>query len=137
MTRGSFPFSGKVFKGEILGPDGKTLSPVAVKTLKADATPKVSADFRREADLMVALKHPNIVCLVGVCPKANGSNHLAAMLFEHMTQGDLHEYLVTHSARGASTGSGNGPGGPGLLSLASRGTLEQADLLHIATQVKE
>jgi receptor tyrosine kinase-like orphan receptor 1 len=55
---------------------------VAIKTLKASATAKTRQDFFREADLMAELKHPNIVCLLGVCTK----DEPRCMLFEYMTQ---------------------------------------------------
>jgi receptor tyrosine kinase-like orphan receptor 1 len=83
LGEGSF---GKVYKGEILSPDGKSVTPVAIKSLKPDASQKVVADFRREADLMVDLHHPNIVCLLGIASKSPGSTQLQAMFFEYMTQ---------------------------------------------------
>ena len=43
---------------------GPTL--VAIKTLKPGANQKTLNDFRREAELMSELRHPNIVCLLGV-----------------------------------------------------------------------
>jgi len=55
---------------------------VAIKTLKPSATAKTRQDFFREADLMVELKHPNIVGLLGVCTK----DEPRCMLFEYMTQ---------------------------------------------------
>ncbi len=51
---------------------------VAIKTLKPGATQKVSADFRREAELMSELRHPNIVCLLGV----SFSDDPQCMIFE-------------------------------------------------------
>lgn len=69
--------------------------PVAVKTLKEDANQKTKQDYIREAELMAELQHPNIVCLIGVCFKEEPMS----MLFEYMSEGDLHEYLITHSPR--------------------------------------
>ena len=85
---------GKVYKGEVVGvdPRGHPAS-VAIKTLKPGANHKTKTDFQREADLMTDLRHPNIVCLVGVC----FSDDPQCMLFEHMLHGDLHEFLTTHS----------------------------------------
>ena len=40
-------------------------APVAIKTLKANASLKTQQDFRREVELMSELRHPNIVCLLG------------------------------------------------------------------------
>uniref|UniRef100_T1IJ71 Tyrosine-protein kinase receptor n=1 Tax=Strigamia maritima TaxID=126957 RepID=T1IJ71_STRMM len=85
---------GKVYEGEVQGLDGVTR--VAIKTLKENATAKTVQDFRREVDLMTDLRHPNIVCLFGVCVKEDP----LCMLFEFMIHGDLHEFLVTHSPHG-------------------------------------
>ena len=84
---------GKVYKGELMGiiPTGPAL--VAIKTLKPGANQKTRNDFQREADLMTDLRHPNIVCLLGV----SFSDDPQCMLFEHMAHGDLHEFLITHS----------------------------------------
>ncbi|XP_056018475.1 inactive tyrosine-protein kinase transmembrane receptor ROR1-like isoform X4 [Ostrea edulis] len=85
---------GKVYKGEVMGLYAdSTVSKVAIKTLKENAMPKVKNDFRREVDLMTELRHPNIVCLLGVSMKQEPM----CMLFEFMPFGDLHEYLLTHS----------------------------------------
>jgi receptor tyrosine kinase-like orphan receptor 1 len=79
---------GKVYKGQFMG-----TNLVAIKTLKAGATQKVRNDFRREAELMTDLKHPNIVCLIGVSFQEDPQ----CMIFEHMFHGDLHEFLIRHS----------------------------------------
>ncbi len=57
-----------MFKGELLEVVNASTGPslVAIKTLKPGATQKVISDFRREAELMSELRHPNIVCLLGV-----------------------------------------------------------------------
>ena len=84
---------GKVYKGELMGvvPTGPIM--VAIKTLKPGANQKTKTDFQREAELMTDLRHPNIVCLLGV----SFTDDPQCMLFEHMTHGDLHEFLITHS----------------------------------------
>jgi receptor tyrosine kinase-like orphan receptor 1 len=84
---------GKVYQGELMGIIGPGTSLVAIKTLKPGATQKTRSDFQREADLMTDLRHPNIVCLIGVCFQEDPH----CMLFEHMAHGDLHEFLITHS----------------------------------------
>ena len=56
--------------------------PVAIKTLKENATAKTRQDFHREVDLMTDLRHPNIVCLLGVVMKEEPM----CMIFEHMSQ---------------------------------------------------
>lgn len=117
---------GKVYRGELLmGNGGPLVVPIAIKTLKENSTIKTKTDFRREADLMAELQHPNIVCLMGVC----FSEEPMCMLFEYMRKGDLHEYLVSH-----------GPGGqfsPPIDALleAGDGPLDVPDCLHIATQI--
>lgn len=84
---------GKVYKGEIIGGPGEEPMPVAIKTLKENATAKTTADFKREVELMYELRHENIVCLLGVCL----SREPLSMLFEFMPRGDLHEFLISHS----------------------------------------
>lgn len=115
-------FTGKVYKGELRAA-GKSdqVTYVAVKTLKENATPKTQNDFKREVDLMTDLRHPNIICLLGVV--LNGEP--MCMLFEYMTQGDLHEFLISHSPR-----SDDVP----LNSLSGK-VLEQHEFLHIALQI--
>ncbi|KAK9305819.1 hypothetical protein QLX08_003324 [Tetragonisca angustula] len=112
---------GKVYKGELQ--TGNKCEPpiyVAVKTLKENASPKTQSDFKREVDLMTDLRHPNIICLLGVILKGEPM----CMLFEYMTQGDLHEFLICHSPRSdVPLNNGNGK------------ILEQPEFLHIALQI--
>ena len=84
---------GKVYQGELIGLMGPGAALVAIKTLKPGANQKTRNDFQREADLMTDMRHPNIVCLIGVC----FAEDPACMIFEHMAHGDLHELLITHS----------------------------------------
>ena len=58
---------GKVYKGELSGFVGPCTTLVAIKTLKPGANQKTRSDFVRESELMTDLRHPNIVCLIGVC----------------------------------------------------------------------
>lgn len=114
---------GKVYCGEFLGAHGNgSVTPVAIKTLKENATLKTQQDFQREAELMSDLQHPNIVCLLGVCTKEEPM----CMLFEYMSQGDLHEYLIMHSPRSDVSASSE-DGTPQILDLP--------DFLHIAKQI--
>lgn len=84
---------GKVYKGYVLGFFSEiTATPVAVKTVKMNASLKVKQEFKREVELMSFLQHPNIICLLGVCI----NEQPMCMLFEFMSNGDLHEYLVTN-----------------------------------------
>lgn len=113
---------GKVYRGElIMGNGGPLVVPIAIKTLKENSSLKTKTDFKREADLMAELQHPNIVCLLGVC----FNEEPMCMLFEYMRKGDLHEYLVTH-----------GPNSPLSETTADPSEiLDIADCLHIATQI--
>lgn len=107
-------FSNRYMNGTPAGAAGEL--PVAVKTLKENASQKVQQDFQREAELMADLQHPNIVCLVGVVTRQEPM----CLLFEYMEHGDLHEYLIAHSpARADSINQ----------------TLEFADFLHICRQI--
>lgn len=83
--------SGKVYKGELKTKNSKTF--VAVKSLKENASAKTQADFQREIELISELKHSNIICLLGVVMKQEPM----CMLFEFMSEGDLHEYLIANS----------------------------------------
>ena len=77
-------YSLQVYKGELIGLYGdNSVTKVAIKTLKENATPKTQNDFRREVDLMSEMRHPNIVCLLGVCMRQEPM----CMLFEFMVQG--------------------------------------------------
>ncbi|GFT86851.1 inactive tyrosine-protein kinase transmembrane receptor ROR1 [Nephila pilipes] len=114
---------GKVYCGELLSLHGNgSVTPVAIKTLKENATQKTQHDFQREAELMSDLHHPNIVCLLGVCMREEPM----CMLFEYMSQGDLHEYLILHSPR--SDVSANSEDGTSHI-------LELPDFLYIAKQI--
>lgn len=83
---------GKVYKGELFNKNGDKLF-VAVKALKENASPKTQQDFRREIELISDLKHNNIVCILGVVLKEEP----LCMLFEYMSHGDLHEFLISNS----------------------------------------
>ena len=52
-------------------------------------------DFQRESEMMADLRHPNIVCLLGVVSK----DEPQCLIFEWMPHGDLHEYLLSHSPK--------------------------------------
>ncbi|XP_070563655.1 inactive tyrosine-protein kinase transmembrane receptor ROR1-like [Ptychodera flava] len=115
---------GKVYQGEVLGigNDPNGITKVAIKTLKDNASPKVQMDFRREVDLMATLAHPNIVTLLGTCML----QHPHCMIFEFMSQGDLHEFLVRHSPH-SDVGSS--------IDDDTQSSLDNTDFLSIATQI--
>lgn len=104
---------GKVYKGELKTKIGKVF--VAVKSLKENASAKTLADFQREIELISELKHPNIICLLGVVVKQEPM----CMLFEFMSEGDLHEFLIANSPNNDGRG------------------LTQIQFLHIAIQIAQ
>lgn len=71
-----------MYKGEVSGVPDEPKLMVAIKTLKENASAKTQGDFRREVELMSDLRHPNIVCLLGVVLKGEPM----CMLFEYMSQ---------------------------------------------------
>ena len=127
---------GKVYKGELSGYVGCTTL-VAIKTLKPGANQKTRTDFVRESELMTDLRHPNIVCLVGVCmqvitptfPSLSLALSLQeepqCMVFEHMAHGDLHEFLISHSPKSDSS----------IDSDVDMRVLTQSEMAHIAIQI--
>lgn len=68
---------------------GREQSTVAVKVLKEGASVQVKKEFFREAALMHAFDHPNILKLLGVCIEQEP----LCMIFEFMELGDLHNVL--------------------------------------------
>lgn len=116
---------GKVYRGELVMPQGAVI-PIAIKTLKEDATNRTRSDFQREADLMTDLQHPNIVCLLGVCFR----DEPLSMLFEFMSEGDLHEFLISQSPRSDIPVSHNSSHG-----VHGKKSLDLNDFLHISTQI--
>ena len=65
---------------QLISPGG--VVPIAIKTLKSNANMKTQQDFRREVELMSELRHPNIVCLLGIVTREQPQ----CMLFEYMAQ---------------------------------------------------
>nr|BAG55512.1 protein tyrosine kinase HTK16 [Hartaetosiga gracilis] len=77
---------GKVYRGTYKSAAGSIS--VAVKTLQADKI-NGSEDFLREAKLMSALKHPNVVILLGVVQKP-----MLMIVQELVSKGALNDYLA-------------------------------------------
>ena len=123
MGDGAF---GKVYRGELGGIVGGMTSLVAVKTLKPGANTTTRSDFQRESEMMADLRHPNIVCLLGVVTK----DEPQCLIFEWMPQGDLHEYLLSHSPKSdlafSLTGSCDGE---------TERILDHGDMSYIAIQI--
>lgn len=90
---------GKVYKGELTQTTGERIY-VAVKALKENASAKTQADFRREIELISDLKHDNIVCILGVVLKEEP----LCIMFEYMSEGDLHEFLISHAPNDSAPG---------------------------------
>jgi len=113
---------GKVYKGELAGYIGGVPALVAIKTLKPGANQKTIGDFVRESELMADLKHPNIVCLIGVCMQEEPK----CMVFEHMAHGDLHEFLIFHSPKSDMNDSDDSQDGK---------VITQSEMAYIAIQI--
>ena len=81
--------------------EGKEVSTVAIKVLKEGASPQFKKEFFREASLMCAFDHPNILKLLGVCIEMEP----LCMIFEYMELGDLNDLLRKNSPNnwGSST----------------------------------
>lgn len=107
-------FAGKVYKGELTTSTNEEKIFVAVKALKEDASYKTQQDFKREIELISDLKHENIVCILGVVL----NKEPYCMLFEYMSQGDLHEFLIANSPNESKS-------------------LTQVEFLKIALQISE
>ena len=113
---------GKVYRGELGGIIGGCSTLVAIKTLRSGATTKIKQDFQREIEMCTELRHPNIVCLLGVQIKEDP----LCMIFEYLSQGDLHEFLGSHSPKMDVSDDD--------LSIQDR-CLDPADMSFIAIQI--
>ena len=81
---------GMVYLGHWKNPDFPYDHEVAVKVTKDDQIkPATRKEFEREAELMTALTHENIVTFYGICSE---ESHLF-LVFEFMVNGDLNNYL--------------------------------------------
>lgn len=117
IGEGSF---GKVYRGQLVGYyRGNSITDVIIKTLKSNAPPKMQNDFRHDIELKTSLKHANVLVLLGVCVKEEP----ICMVFEYMTHGDLHDYLVMHSPH-TDVPVANG----------QRHILDHIDMMHFAVQ---
>ncbi|XP_062340407.1 tyrosine-protein kinase transmembrane receptor ROR2 isoform X2 [Osmerus eperlanus] len=115
---------GKVYKGHLYGTaPGEQTQVVAIKTVKDKDDGTLREEFRHEAMLRSRLQHPNIVCLLGVVTKEQP----ISMIFSYSGLGDLHEFLVMRSPH-SDVGSSDDD-------KTVKSTLEQADFLHVVTQV--
>ena len=95
LGSGQFGVVNKMAANGIARPGKTTL--VAVKQLKAEATPESEAEFLAEMQLMMKLRHPNLVCLLGVVTKSDP----LMLILEFLPGGSLDAWL--HTPRNAST----------------------------------
>ena len=65
---------------------------VAVKKLKPNPSASEKEAFNKEVNLTAHLKHPNILCLLGVCYQDP-----AFIMMEYTQEGDLNQFLQLHS----------------------------------------
>lgn len=116
---------GKVYKGHLYGGLAacEPAQLVTIKTVRERGEAALSEEFRQEATLRSQLQHQNLVCLLGVVTKEQP----LSMVFASSSLGDLHEYLVMRSPNSDIGSSDDGK--------TFRSALEQADFLHIVTQV--
>lgn len=85
---------GVVVQAEVKGIEaGVEKSCVAVKVLKEGASNQAKKEFFKEATLMHAFNHPNILQLLGVCV----DQEPLCMIFEFMELGDLNNFLRQNS----------------------------------------
>ncbi|XP_072039160.1 uncharacterized protein [Amphiura filiformis] len=83
---------GVVYQGFALGIDGTDkYQPVAVKSLKADATDAMKVDFLSEIKLIIEIgSHPNILPILGCCT----TEEPFYLITEYMKYGDLLRFLL-------------------------------------------
>ena len=92
LGQGNF---GLVFYAKLEGEmEDEKETEVAVKTLKEEQCDEGLDDFVREAKLMFAFDHPNIVKILGVCIEEVPFY----LIFEYMDKGDLAQFLRTSAS---------------------------------------
>lgn len=123
---------GVVVQAEVVGVEaGAEKSTVAIKVLKEGASMQAKKEFFREASLMHAFDHPNILRLLGVCI----DQEPLCMVFEFMELGDLNNFLH-QNATSRSVGSNPSLNRLGQLGgAAAKGILSAQQLVCVATDV--
>ncbi|XP_019638206.1 PREDICTED: tyrosine kinase receptor Cad96Ca-like [Branchiostoma belcheri] len=97
---------------------------VAVKTVKAHASPEVREDMLKELRMMMRLIHPNVVTLLGYCTRSDP----VMLVVEYVPNGDLLSFLRKDRATRSVTYAN--------LHAESR-TLQNSDLISFAWQVSK
>ena len=87
LGQGSF---GIVYGGELRIPE-KGNTPIAVKTLKPEATTHEKLNFLAEAEIMKKFDHTNILKLIGVVSKSS----TVKIVFEFMLNGNVRNFLLS------------------------------------------
>jgi serine/threonine protein kinase len=95
LGSGQFGVVNKMAASGITRPGKTTL--VAVKQLKNEATPEAEAEFLAEMQLMMKLRHPNLVGLLGIVTKTRP----LMLILEFLPGGSLDTWL--HTPRDVST----------------------------------
>jgi serine/threonine protein kinase len=90
LGRGEFGVVSKMAARDLVQPGVTTL--VAVKTLKPDATAEAEAEFLAEMQLMMKLRHANLVNLLGVVTKSDP----LMLILEYLPGGSLDLWLLSH-----------------------------------------
>jgi receptor tyrosine kinase-like orphan receptor 1 len=120
---------GKLYRAELLGYHGNgTVTRVIVKVLHDNAPPDLRQQFDSDLDHAADIRHPNVVCLLGVC-RGSDVTRAPLALYEYVPHGDLRQFLLLHSPHcdlGPVMGGGQEEAG---------GMLSQADMLHISVQL--
>ena len=123
MGEGCF---GKVYRGDLGGIIGGCSTQVLIKTLRPGANTQTKQDFQREGELWTELRHPNVVTLLGMVSKDDPQ----CLIFEYLSYGDLHEFLLQHSPKADASAS--------LIGLSDDGNdraMDPADMSFIAIQL--
>jgi len=126
MGEGSY---GKVYRGDLGGIVGGSSTAAVVKTLRPGADAATRADFTREGELWVELKHTNVVQLLGVVSREEPQ----CLIFELPGSGaDLREFLAARAQqRMADAGSDDGASA---VTIEERG-LDASDMSFMAIQI--
>ncbi|XP_011869660.1 PREDICTED: proto-oncogene tyrosine-protein kinase ROS isoform X2 [Vollenhovia emeryi] len=80
---------GKVSQGNAMDLEGPGITPVAIKTLRKDASSQEKTEFLQEARLMSHFRHKHVLRLLGVCLDTDPP----LLVLELMEAGDLLSYL--------------------------------------------